>query len=109
VKPLTGITLIAHWGWQKYRGTDPRNIGFAPAYGGATPSNDTIASYKDVKVGLSYTLPKDFTVGAYYTRAYDANKLAYGGVNEPGGGGLFGPFPRNIAKGTGTVYLQKTF
>lgn len=108
-KPLTGITLIAHWGWQRYRGTDPRNVGFAPAYGGVTPNNNTISSYKDVKVGASYALPKDFTVGAYYTRAYDANKLAYGGVTEPGGGGLFGPFPRNIAKGTGTVYLQKTF
>jgi uncharacterized protein (TIGR02001 family) len=109
VKPLTGFTFMAHWGYQKYRGTDPRNVGFAAAYGGVTPDNDTIASYKDVKVGLSYALPKDFTVGAYYTKAYDSNTLGYGGVTEAGGGGLFGPFPRNIAKGTGTLYVQKTF
>jgi hypothetical protein len=84
-------------------------VGFAPAFGGATPDNDTIASYKDVKLGLSYALPKDFTVGAYYTKAYDANVLGYGSVSEAGGGGTFGPYPRNIAKGTGTIYVQKTF
>jgi uncharacterized protein (TIGR02001 family) len=108
-KELTGITLIAHWGYQKYRGTDPRNVAFAAAYGGATPSNDTLFTYKDVKLGVSYALPKDFTVGAYYTKAYDANILGYGGVFQAGPGGLPGPFPRNIAKGTGTAYVQKTF
>jgi uncharacterized protein (TIGR02001 family) len=108
-KPLTGFTAMAHWGYQKYRGTDPRNVGFAPAYGGATPNNDTIASYKDVKLGLSYALPKDFTVGAYYSKAYNANTLGYGSVTEASGGGLFGPYPHNIAKSTGTVYVQKTF
>ena len=108
-KPLTGLSFLAHWGWQKYRGTDPRNVAFAPAYGGGTPDNDEIASYKDVKLGVTYALPKDFTVGAFYSKAYDANKLAYGGVGEAAGGGLTGPFPRNIAKSAGTVYVQKTF
>ena len=108
-KQLTGFTLLAHWGMQKYSGTDPRNVGFAAGYGGMTPDNDELFSYKDYKLGLSYALPKDFTVGAYYTKAYDANVLGYGSVFDRGPGGLPGPFPRNIAKGTGTVYVQKTF
>ena len=108
-EPLKGLTLIAHWGYQKYRGTDPRNVFFAPAFGGRTPSNDTLFGYKDWKLGLSYALPKDFTIGAYYTKAYDEHVLGYGSVRESGGGGLFGPFPSNIAKGTGTIYVQKTF
>ena len=108
-KELTGVTLMAHWGWQKYRGTDPRNVGFAAGYGGLTPDNDTLYSYKDVKIGASYALPKDFTIGAFYSKAFDANVLGYGSATEAGPGGLPGPFPRNIAKGTGTIYVQKTF
>ena len=108
-KGLTGFTATAHWGYQKYRGTDPRNVGFAAAYGGRTPSNDDLFSYKDIKLGLAYALPKDFTIGAFYTKAYDANILGYGGALDVGPGGLPGPFPRNVAKGTGTVYVQKTF
>jgi uncharacterized protein (TIGR02001 family) len=108
-KPLTGVSFLVHGGWQRYSGTDPRNVAFAPAYGGRTPDNNEIDSYKDVKVGLSYALPKDFTIGAFWSKAFDANALAYGSVTEAGGGGLFGPFPRNIAKSTGTVYIQKTF
>jgi uncharacterized protein (TIGR02001 family) len=108
-KGLTGWTILAHWGYQKYSGTDPRNVFFAPAYGGVTPDNDTLFSYKDYKLGLSYALPKDFTIGAYYTKAYDTNVLGYGGVGDVGPGGLPGPFPTNIAKGTGTVFIQKTF
>lgn len=105
VKPLTGFTFNAHWGWQKYSGTDPRNF----VIGGARQDNDTLFSYKDVKIGLSYALPKDFTVGAFYSKAYDANVLGYGSVTEIGAGGNRGPFPRNIAKDTGTIFLQKTF
>lgn len=106
-KALTGFTINAHWGYQKYSGTDPRNVGFA--VGGVTPDNDTLYSYKDVKLGVSYALPKDFTVGAFYSKAYDANVLGYGSVGEIGAGGFRGPFPRSIAKGTGTVFVQKTF
>ena len=108
VKPMTGFTLFGHWGYQKYNGTDPRNAGFAAAYGGATPDNDEIFSYKDWKLGLSYTLPKDFTVGAFYTKVYDYNKLGYGGVNDCVAG-VCGVYPRNIAKDQFTVYVQKTF
>ncbi len=109
-KPLTGFSFVAHYGYQKYRGTDPRNVAFAPAFGGRTPNNDDIYSYKDVKIGLSYLLPKDFTVGAFYTKAFDTNKLGYGGVSDVvNPGALRGPYPRDIAKGTGTLFLQKTF
>ncbi len=106
-KDLTGLTLNLHWGYQKYSGTDPRNVGFA--VGGRTPTNDTLYSYKDVKVGLSYALPKDFTVGAFYSTVSSSNVLGYGGVRDIGAGGFTGPFPRSIAKSTGTIFLQKTF
>lgn len=98
-KPLTGLTLNAHWGWQKYSGTDPRNALVA----GRRLSNDDQYSYKDVKLGLSYALPKDFTVGAFYSKAYDSNVLGYGATSE---GGVY---PTNIAKDTGTIFIQKTF
>ncbi len=104
-KSLDGFSLIAHWGYQKYRGTDSRN----PIVGGAQLSNDTMFSYKDVKLGLSYALPKDFTIGAFYTKAYDANVLGYGATNEVGAGGFTGVYPHNLAKATGTVFIQKTF
>lgn len=106
-KELAGLTLNAHWGYQKYRGTDPRNAGFA--VGGRTPSNDTLFSYKDWKLGLTYALPKDFSIGAFYSKVYDSNVLGYGGVRDVGAGGFTGPFPRSVAKGTGTVFVQKTF
>jgi uncharacterized protein (TIGR02001 family) len=107
-KEATGLTVIAHWGYQKYRGTDPRNAAFAPAYGGATPDNDEIFSYKDWKLGLSYALPKDFTVGGFYTKVYGYNKLGYGGVGDCVAG-VCGVYPRDIAKDQFVVYLQKTF
>ena len=109
-KPLTGLTLNAHWGWQNYRGTDPRNGPYyAAAFGGRTPDNDEIFSYKDVKLGLTYALPRDFSVGAFYSKAYDTSVLGYGSIGQSAGGGLFGPFPRAIGKSTGTVFVQKTF
>jgi uncharacterized protein (TIGR02001 family) len=97
-KPLDGLSAIAHWGHQEYRGTDPR---LAPP---ATPSNnDSAGSYSDWKLGLSYALPQNFTVGAFYTGTSGANNFAYG---TPSQGGTF---PHNIAKSTGTVFVQKTF
>ncbi len=104
-KTLDGLSLVAHWGYQKYDGTDPRNA----VVGGQRLSNDEIYSYKDVKLGLTYALPKDFTIGAFYSKAYDANVLGYGATNEIGAGGNTGAFPRNLAKSTGTVFIQKTF
>ena len=98
-KALDGFTFIAHWGKQKYRGTDPRNV----AVGGIQQSNDQLYSYEDWKIGLSYALPQNFTIGAFYTDTSSANPLGYGSVPE---GGVF---PRNVAKGTGTIFIQKTF
>lgn len=97
----SGFTLNLHWGYQKYKGTDLRNA----AVGGIVQSNDTIDSYKDIKVGLTYALPKDFSVGAFYSKGFGYNKLGYGGVFDTPAG----PYPNDIAKGTGTVFVQKTF
>jgi uncharacterized protein (TIGR02001 family) len=98
-KPLDGFTLMAHYGIQKFRGTDPRNA----VVGGVIQSNDTIYSYEDWKIGLSYALPQGFTIGAFYTDTSSADARGYGNVAE---GGVY---PRNIAKGTGTLFIQKTF
>ena len=91
VKPLDGVTLMAHWGKQEFDGNDPR---IAPM------NNDSVYSYEDWKLGLSYTLPQNFTVGAFYTDTSGATSLGYGKA---------GGYPRNIANGTATVYVQKTF
>ena len=104
----TGITLIGHWGWQKYKGTSAIN----PTVGGAPVSNDTLFSYKDVKLGASYALPKDFTVGAYWTKIYNSTNAGYGGIGDAVAGltgQTTGPYPNAIGKSTGTVYIQKTF
>jgi len=85
----TGLTVNLHYGKQKYDGN-----------GGL---NDQLFSYNDWKIGVSYALPKDFTVGAFYTDTSSANPLGYGSIAE---GGVF---PRNIAKGTGTIFIKKTF
>jgi uncharacterized protein (TIGR02001 family) len=89
----TGLTLNLHYGKQKYDGQTA----------GAAFDNDTLYSYDDWKIGLTYALPKDFTIGVFYTDTSSANRLGYGSVSE---GGVF---PRNIAKGTGTVFIKKTF
>src|SRR5688572_6828990 len=84
----TGITLMAHWGMQEFRGT----TFFAPG----VPFNNDTCSYKDWKLGASYALPKDFTIGAFYTDTSSASNTCYGNAAE---GGPFG-FGKNIAKGT---------
>jgi uncharacterized protein (TIGR02001 family) len=97
-KDLTGWTFMAHWGTQKYDGQIP-----GATLGGVPVSNDTLASYDDWKIGISYALPKDFTIGAFYTDTSGANRFYYGNTAEGG------PFPRNVSKGQGVVYIQKTF
>ena len=54
-------------------------------------------------MGLTYALPKDFSIGAFYSNTSSADNRGYGSVGEGGA------YPRNIAKGTGTVFLKKTF
>jgi uncharacterized protein (TIGR02001 family) len=89
----TGLTAIAHWGKQKYDGHAA----------GSAFDNDALYSHEDWKIGVSYALPQGYTVGAYYTDTSGANPLGYGSVAQGG------PYPRNVAKGTGTVFLQKSF
>ncbi len=95
--PNTPVTLIAHYGIQKFTGQDPRLVGVA--------SNDTACSYDDWKLGVNYSLPKDFTVGVFYTDTTGANSLCYGTPSEAPAGA----YPKNISKGTGTIFISKTF
>ena len=85
------LSVVAHYGIQKYKGQDPAS----------SVSNDDAASYKDWKLGLSYALPKDFTIGAYYTGTdmTETQKTFY----TPSATG------RELGKGTGTIYVQKVF
>jgi len=81
----TGVTLLAHIGIVKVAGN------FAPGV-----SNDTQYGYTDWKIGASYALPKDFTVGGYYT---DTNAAA-AGYTFAG---------TNWADKQWAVYISKTF
>lgn len=94
------LNLIAHYGIQKFTGQDPRAVGVA--------NNDTLYSYSDWKIGLTYSLPKDFTIGAFYTDTSSADVRGYGSTTDCVGA-VCGVYPRNIAKGTGTVFISKTF
>ena len=88
--PLTDkLTLQAHYGKQKYDGT---TLGV---------SNSSVATYEDYKLGLSYALPKDFTVGGYYTSTSMTalQKAFYTNASDN----------RNIGKDTFTAFVQKTF
>ena len=84
------LTANLHYGKQKFEGSTPGGV-----------SNDSIASYEDYKVGLSYALPKDFTIGAFYT---DTKMSA---LQEA----FYTPAATNrmIGKDTFTVFLSKTF
>lgn len=90
--PVTDkINLLAHYGIQKFKGS---NVGV---------SNDSVASYDDWKIGATYTLPKDFTVGVYFTGTdmTAAQKGFY--TNAVAAGSRF------VGKDTATVFLSKTF
>lgn len=89
--PNTKLAVIAHYGIQEFDGST------------AGVSNDTVYSYRDWKLGVNYSLLKDFTVGFFYTDTSSVNNLGYGSVAQ---GGVY---PKNIAKGTATVFIQKTF
>ncbi len=86
--PKTKISLIGHYGIQKFTGST------------GSFDNDTNASYDDWKIGASYALPKDFTIGAYYTDTSmnDTRTAFY--TNSEG---------RFLGDGAFTVYLSKSF
>ena len=88
--PNTKLTLIAHYGMQEFSGST-----------GAF-DNDANASYKDWKLGVSYSLPKDFTVGAFYSDT-DMTSLQQSFYTPTAAGTKF------LGKDTITVFVQKTF
>ena len=94
----TGLTVNLHYGKQTYHGSNPRYPTAA-----APRSNSSVFSYSDWKAGVSYALPKDFTVGVFASGTHGADKVGYGSIAEGGS------YPRNIAKTTGTVFIKKTF
>ena len=55
------------------------------------------------ELGLTYALPKDFSIGAFYSKAYDADPRGYGNIAQ---GGVY---PRPLGDSTVTVFIQKTF
>jgi uncharacterized protein (TIGR02001 family) len=81
----TGVTLLAHAGMVKIAGDAAPGV-----------TNDSLFSYTDWKVGASYALPKDFTVGGYYTD-----------TNAPAAGYTFAG--TNWAEKQWAVYISKTF
>jgi uncharacterized protein (TIGR02001 family) len=89
--PNTKLTAIAHYGMQEFEGNT----------GGV--SNDSFASYKDWKVGINYSLPKDFTVGIFYTET-DMTATQEAFYTTPASAGS-----KKIGDGTVTIFVQKTF
>jgi uncharacterized protein (TIGR02001 family) len=88
------ISLVGHYGIQKYKGS-------SLACGAGVPAqNDNCASYKDWKLGASYAMPQSWTIGAYLTgtRMNASQRVFY---TSPAGNKL-----GNTAL---TAYLQKTF
>jgi uncharacterized protein (TIGR02001 family) len=87
--PVTDkLTLQAHYGIQEFKGSN------------AGVSNDSVASYKDWKLGITYALPQSFTVGAFFTDT-DMNGAQTTFYTNPGG--------RFLGKETFGFFVQKTF
>lgn len=95
------LNIIGHYGIQKFKGQDQRNIGVV--------SNDNAFSYDDWKIGLTYALPKDFTIGVFYTDTSSADPFGYGNTTTCGAFGCGVYAGKTISKGTGTVFISKTF
>jgi len=90
--PITDkLNIQAHWGRQEFKGSI------------AGVSNDSVASYDDWKLGATYSLPKDFTIGAFFTGT-DMNAAQQAFYTTPAAAGS-----RFLGKDTFTVFLQKTF
>lgn len=90
--PDTKLTVVAHYGIQKFSGNTPAGV-----------SNDSFASYEDYKLGLNYSLPKDYTVGVFYSNtSMDTTQKTF--YTTPAGAGS-----KELGKDTVTLFLQKTF
>lgn len=89
--PNTKLTLIGHYGMQEYTGST------------GSFDNDNNASYKDWKLGVTYSLPKDFTVGVFYTdTSMDSQQESFYTTPASAGG-------RKLGDSAVTVFVQKTF
>lgn len=86
------LSLQLHYGIQEFDGSTPAGV-----------SNDSFASYKDWKVGLAYSLPKDFTIGVFYTDT-DMNTTQKAFYTTPAAAG-----GRFLGKDTFTIFISKTF
>jgi uncharacterized protein (TIGR02001 family) len=88
------FALQVHYGDQKFTGTSDAC--------GTNTSNDSCASYQDWKLGVTYSLPKDFTVGAFYTDTLGMDSAQKAFYTVSGNN-------RFLGKDTVTVFIQKTF
>jgi len=91
--PNTKFTVIGHYGMQKFNGNNG-------AVGCSSTDNDTCASYNDWKIGVNYSLPKDFTVGVFYTDTSSMDGPAKAFYTAAG---------TQLGDSTVTVFVQKTF
>jgi uncharacterized protein (TIGR02001 family) len=107
--PVTDkFNLIGHYGIQKFKGQDRRNLAANATTGGPVTNNDGF-SYNDWKLGFSYSLPKDFTIGAFYTSTSSADPFGYGNVNTCSALGCGVYAGKTLSKSTGTVFISKSF
>lgn len=106
----SGFTLGAHYGIQEFDGKDYANSN------GAT--NDALYSYDDYRISLTYDLGKvsktftNTTVGVAYSDTSGANSCGYGAFNNSGtanGTACTGVYPKNIADGQVSAWIQRTF
>jgi uncharacterized protein (TIGR02001 family) len=93
--PNTKLTVIGHYGMQEFDGNSTAC---------ASGKNDDCASYKDWKIGVNYALPKDVTIGAFYTDTNTDKAPRSTFYTTPAAAGA-----RNVGKGTATIFVQKTF
>ncbi|HEX9396957.1 MAG TPA: TorF family putative porin [Burkholderiales bacterium] len=95
--PVTDqISLVAHWGRQKFSGSSPQCTSVGA---GASNSNDTCATYKDWKLGASYSLPQSWSVGGYYTGTKMTGQQRFN----------YTLHSYDLGKSSVTAYVQKTF
>ncbi len=92
----TGVTLTAHVGYLMVDGDTAAACTALPGSVGSPCSNNDTWGYTDWKLGASYALPQNFTVGAFYTDT-NAERSPYT-VNS-----------RNWSEKQAAVYVQKTF
>lgn len=87
--PLTDkFAIQAHYGIQEFNGDT------------AGVENDSFASYKDWRLGVTYALPQNFTLGAFYTDT-DMNSTQEAFYTNASG--------RFLGKESFVVFVQKTF